>query len=228
MIRTATRLTLLCLLALAGLLATSGVASAKAPCWKLLINDWYDGHIDSVYPIHCYRDAIKHLPPDVETYSSAADDIRQAMAARVEQLASKRHETQRPTKQPAKKRGTDTTSVPPATHSGGSSGGSSGGGTTKPSGSSGGQVRAQGAPPILDAQSATARGRQKPAGISGVLSEGSDSADSLPIPLLVLGSLAILLLVLGTTGFLYRRLQQRRAQIGPTSQPAPQPIQKRS
>jgi hypothetical protein len=60
-------------------------ASAAVPCWKALINDWYDGRIDQTYPAACYTDAIQHLPQDVDTYSSAKDDIRRAL------LASLRH-----------------------------------------------------------------------------------------------------------------------------------------
>jgi hypothetical protein len=61
-------------------------AAAATPCWKTLINDWYDGRIDDTYPTHCYEDAIHHLPEDVQTYSSAKDDINRAL------LASLRHD----------------------------------------------------------------------------------------------------------------------------------------
>jgi len=68
--------------------ASAAPAKSKAPCWKTLINDWYDGRIDGTYPIHCYRDALKHLPTDVETYSSARDDIKQALQKRLTQGAN--------------------------------------------------------------------------------------------------------------------------------------------
>jgi hypothetical protein len=62
-----------------------GVAAAPAgavvPCWKALINDWYDGTIDQTYPPSCYTQAIQHLPQDVDTYSSAKDDIQRALLA---------------------------------------------------------------------------------------------------------------------------------------------------
>ena len=45
--------------------------AAAAPCWKLLITDWYDGTIDKAYPIPCYQQAIDHLPTDAQLYSSA-------------------------------------------------------------------------------------------------------------------------------------------------------------
>ena len=71
---------------LVGVLLFFGAAPAlaKGPaCWKTLINDWYDGRIDNVYPVSCYQDALKHLPEDVQTYSSARDDIKAALASRL-------------------------------------------------------------------------------------------------------------------------------------------------
>jgi len=58
-------------------------ATAAVPCWKALINDWFDGHIDHVYPVACYRQAIAHLPQDVRSYSSAKDDIERAELAAI-------------------------------------------------------------------------------------------------------------------------------------------------
>jgi hypothetical protein len=105
--------------------ATFGVGAAAAkstpPCWKTLINDWYDGRIDGTYPIHCYRDALKHLPADVDTYSSARDDIRQALQKRLTQGTSG---------------GTTTTTTTGGKNggSGGAGGGTRGGGGTTPNG----------------------------------------------------------------------------------------------
>ena len=61
--------------------SATSAAAATTPCWKQVINDWYDGRIDNVYPPHCYRQAIDHLPEDVETYSSARDEINRALYA---------------------------------------------------------------------------------------------------------------------------------------------------
>jgi hypothetical protein len=69
----------LCLSALT--LGAAAPASAATPCWKALINDWYDGRIDFTYPPACYTEAIQHLPQDVDTYSSAKDDIQRALYA---------------------------------------------------------------------------------------------------------------------------------------------------
>ena len=69
---------------------TAAPAAAGTPCWKILLNDWYDGRIDATYPIHCYEDAIQHLPPDVVAYSSARDDLQRAL------LAAIRHDRNEP------------------------------------------------------------------------------------------------------------------------------------
>jgi hypothetical protein len=79
------RLVLLAGLLSAVLAATSAVpSSAATPCWKQLINDWLDGRIDQLYPVACYRQAIDHLPADIQQYSSARQDIMRAMQARIE------------------------------------------------------------------------------------------------------------------------------------------------
>jgi hypothetical protein len=73
------------LLLLATLLAVvlPGPASAAtSPCRNKIFNDWYpDGKIASTYPVACYRDALKHMPPDAAVYSSLGDDVRAAMRA---------------------------------------------------------------------------------------------------------------------------------------------------
>jgi len=57
--------------------------SAAVACRDRVIADWSDnGRIDRTYPLACYRDAVKHLPEDLRTYSSAPDDIQQALTER--------------------------------------------------------------------------------------------------------------------------------------------------
>ena len=68
--KTALRVALVSL-ALTGALVRAGAAPAATPCWKSLLNEWYSGRIQHIYPLHCYQDALKHLPADVSTYSSA-------------------------------------------------------------------------------------------------------------------------------------------------------------
>ena len=54
-------------------------AAAKTPCWRQVINDWVDNEqIDDTYPLHCYGDAIKHIPLDLRQYSSIVEDIQAA------------------------------------------------------------------------------------------------------------------------------------------------------
>ncbi len=106
--------------------ATTKSVKGDTPCWKTLINDWYDGRIDGIYEIHCYRDALKHLPADVDTYSSARDDIKQALQRRIQG-----------------KNGGDTTTPTTTTTGGGNSGtggGSNGGGNSGGGSSAGGPV----------------------------------------------------------------------------------------
>ena len=53
--------------------AANATAAGTVPCWKQVISDWYDGRID--------HEAIAHLPEDVQTYSSAKDEINRALMA---------------------------------------------------------------------------------------------------------------------------------------------------
>jgi hypothetical protein len=65
--------------------ALPGTASAStSPCRNKIFNDWYpDGKIASTYPVSCYRDALKHMPPDAAVYSSLGADVRAAMRAAI-------------------------------------------------------------------------------------------------------------------------------------------------
>ena len=56
--------------------------SAAVPCRDRIYNDWYhDGKIASTYPIACYRDALKHMPARRPGLLEPSDDIRSAMQA---------------------------------------------------------------------------------------------------------------------------------------------------
>ncbi len=146
-------------------------ASAAAPCWKTLLNDWYDGRIDKSYDPQCYRDAIKHLPPDVAVYSNAKDDLKRALQ---NVLANK----------------------PPNQGLGGGSTGGSGTDTNATT------EHGTGADTI-------GRDTSTDGVVVGALKNGSKSADSVPIPLLVLGGLALLLIAAGAAGVIAKRLQSR-------------------
>ena len=110
--------------AFVGFAAQPASAQAATPCWKQLLNDWYDGRIDNTYPVHCYREALKHLPSDVQTYSSAHDDILRALQSAIAKQKK------------ANKKVSDNTLLPPQTGGGsGGSGGGTGHGTTDTSSS---------------------------------------------------------------------------------------------
>jgi hypothetical protein len=150
-------------------------ASAGTPCWKVLLNDWYDGRIDGSYAQHCYTDALKHLPADVSTYSSAHDDILRALQSAIAKQKKSGHPV-----------GPNTViKPPPGTKTGGGS--SSGGGTTTDT---------------------TAPGRKPGTGLVDKLNPGGPS--SLPVPLLILGGLALLLVAAGGAGLVAKRIQARR------------------
>ena len=170
-------------------------AAAKDPCWKTLIDDWYDGRIDNVYPVACYRAALEHMPEDVAQYSSLGDDINRALQAAI---ASQ----------------------------GPNGGGSSG--SNEPS-----EHERRSTSGVMGRAGARERARStagRPRSASGALVAGRDigrrarrparstrsapaSADSVPVPLLVLGGLSVLLLSLGAAGFAARRVQARRATV---------------
>src|SRR5262249_11687620 len=64
-----------------GTLALGAGPALATPCWKRLINDWWDGQIDNVYPIACYRAAMANAPEDLQAYSDLRSDLRRALAA---------------------------------------------------------------------------------------------------------------------------------------------------
>jgi hypothetical protein len=187
--------------------AAGAAARSKPPCWKVLINDWYDGRIDGIYAIPCYREALQHLPADVDTYSSARDDIRQALQKRITQSHNGGNGS-----------GGGATGGGAAgggTSSGGSAGGGTSGGGTSGGGSSGG---------------GSSGGNDTSGPIPNAISNlGPKKADSLPVPLLVLGGVAIVLMAAGGAGFLARRTRTRRAQLASAASvphgPGPEPTE---
>jgi hypothetical protein len=88
------------LVATFGVLALSvgaTAASAKTPCWRQIQNEWVNNQrIATTYPLHCYREAIAHVPEDLRQYSSIEEDI---LAAR--QLAARGRTLQNTEPQPS-------------------------------------------------------------------------------------------------------------------------------
>ena len=54
------------------------------------------------------------------------------------------------------------------------------------------------------------RRRDESEAVAGAVDAASDSASSVPIPLLILAGLALLLIAAGSAGYVFRRLQARR------------------
>jgi hypothetical protein len=170
-------------LSLAAAVARPLPAAAATPCWKALLNDWYDGRIDNTYSIHCYSDALKHLPADVQTYSSAHDDILRALQNAKAEL---------------KKNGTKitpNTPVPPTSKP-----------PTKTTGN--GSTTTTSTTPTTTTQPP---GRKPPGGglPSAVDKVNHSSPSSVPLPLIVLGALALLLIAAGGVGLVAKRRQSR-------------------
>ena len=139
-------------------------AAAPPPCWKTLLNDWYDGHIDHTYPVPCYHQAIAHLPRDVQNYSSAKDDILRALQVAITK--------------------TTTTTTTTAT-----------GGTSTPT----------------TTTTTTTPTKHKRSPVSNAIRKLTPGgADAFPLPLLILGLLALLLVLAGLGGMAWRRFQGRR------------------
>lgn len=172
------------LLAFFALLAVASPAGAAKSCGRAVIDDWYeDGRVDGTYALHCYDDAIQILPRDVRDYSSAKEDIQRALQNR------KRGE-------PAPPARTDPTP--------GDDGGTSGGGS---SGSSGGSSGGSSSDPGLQPGGS---GDPADGGTEAGGATDTESASSVPIPLLILAGLALLLVAGGSAGYVVRRIQARR------------------
>jgi len=144
----------------------SNAALAKTKsCADRVIADWYDdGRIGKQYPLHCYREAIAKLPPDVLDYSNAKEEIGRALAYAKRGLPDPGGQDPTPAAT-----GTQTTKT----------------GTTK-----------------------TGTTKTDTTETSTTFTDTTDTSgpSSVPVPLLVLGGLAVLLLAAGSAGYLRRRM----------------------
>jgi hypothetical protein len=155
---------------------------AAVPCRDRIYNDWYhDGKIATSYPIACYRDAFKKVPTDAREYSSLADDIRSAMqAALAKEHGRKTVPTQVGTGGAAKSPRSESSSKTPKPRV------KPRAPKSAPHDPSPEQVNTT-LPTTVAASATTGRG-------SGV-----------PVPLLVLGGLALLLTAVGAAGLIAKR-----------------------
>ena len=191
------------LLVLAALTTAVGVAAPTAdagtqvPCWKRLLNDWYDGRIDNAYQVHCYREAIRNLPDDVDAYTEAREEIERALMAAIRRSGGEMAPT-------------DTVPAPGAGfgRGNGSPGTDTGPGTT--TGGPGDETP----PDENEAEPPEAApGDEEDDGFIGFFRPSN--ADEIPLPLLVLAGLALALLAAAALGFAARRVQARRLSARP-------------
>jgi hypothetical protein len=60
-------------------------ANAASQCGQEVLDAWSNNRLGSNFGVPCYEWALAHLPPDVEGYSSAPNDIRQQLLAAIRQ-----------------------------------------------------------------------------------------------------------------------------------------------
>jgi hypothetical protein len=193
--RTPFRLVLLFLVVLAAFAATAGTAAAKTSCGEKVIDDWYgskSGQLSKTYPLHCYRDALKIIQgrPDLDVYSNASQDILFAM-----QLAIARNKGGPPGGAAAIANDPATADVLPSFHGG-------------PDAKNGGHAPSS---TLVVPYHPEGPGHTTP--VTAPLQSSSPS--SVPLPAIILASIAALLLALGAAAFVARRRQTRRQTLTP-------------
>jgi len=192
------RLAVLLLVVAAAFAATTGGASATTSCGVKVVDDWYGGHLGKkTYPLYCYREALKIVDSrvDISVYSNARQDILLALQ---QAIAGRRCVA------PCD----PTTSLATADALPSFFGG--------PDAKYGGHAPPDDVPFTLRTTSPT----NCPA--CGVLNTGNSSASSIPLPAIVLGAIAALLLALGSVAYLARRRQLRRQTLLPQAEAGPQ------
>jgi hypothetical protein len=75
----------------AATLFAPAASQAAAPCWQRVLDDWRDGRIDGAYSVHCYRDALSHLPEDLRVYGTAEADIQRALTRELAEHSAQAH-----------------------------------------------------------------------------------------------------------------------------------------
>jgi cobalamin biosynthesis Mg chelatase CobN len=167
-------------MALVLLAGIGGVADAKAKsCADAVIEDWYDdGRIGKIYPLACYRQAIAKLPPDILDYSNAKEEIGRALAFAKQGKPDPGGEDPTPIETKATSTTTPTTSTKTS--------------TTKTTSTKTGTTK------TTTTGTTTTRTTTSTTDTSG--------PSSVPVPLLVLGGVAVLLLAAGSAGYLRRRV----------------------
>ncbi len=221
MTETAKRIVCAALLGALVVVLTAAPASAAKSCGQKVVDDWYgNGVVDGVYPLHCYRDALKLLPDDVQTYSSAPDDIKRAQQTAIRN----RQQTGTPPPSPSPPSGEPTSN---GTNQNGIEQDPDDTQTTTsevlggiyPEDGNDGGLGNDNTPPSLDGDGSQANGSSGGVAKDVLESIGPESADALPLPVLIVAGLAILLLAAGSAGLVARRLQARKVRSDPPAPP---------
>lgn len=182
------------------LLALTAAPASASACGQRVLDDWYDdGEVATTYPIHCYREAIADLPEDVQSYSSAEEDISAAMLAAI---AAKEREN-------GNDNGGTSTNGKNTSGSGGNNSGGSGNGGKGPDNILGTADDVEDPGGKMDARSGADENQTGPV-TQAMDSIGPSSADSFPLALVIVGLLGLLLLVAGGASFVKQRFRGRR------------------
>jgi hypothetical protein len=179
------------------LLAFTAAPAAASACGQRVLDDWYDdGQVATTYPIHCYREAIAALPEDVQSYSSAEEDISAAMLAAI--AANEREK---------KDNGGTSTNGKDSSGAGGTKSG--GGGGNGADGIAGTADDAKDPGTMMEGRSGADADQTGP--VTQAMDRiGPSSADSFPLALVIVGLLGLLLLVAGGASFVKQRFRGRR------------------
>jgi cobalamin biosynthesis Mg chelatase CobN len=186
------------LLAALGAAGTAAAARAEAPCWKQLTLDWAaDGTINKTYPASCYHQAIAHLPDDLRIYSNAREDILRALqtATTPKPISETRPATTATTPASTTPASTTPASTTPASTTPAST-------ATTPSATT---TEAPATTASTTATPWTAPATTASTTPETVAAAASDGGGSVPLPLIVLGGVALALVAAGAIGMLLRR-----------------------
>jgi len=189
------RLATVLAIAVAAFAATTGAASAKS-CGQQVIDDWYGsktGQLSKTYPIHCYREAIDMVKNhgDLAIYSSAQQDITRAMQLAI--IAARNN---------GNGKGSGPSGPTPSLTDPNALPSFRGG----PDAKNGGH-----APTSTTPEQPTTKPTTPPA----LGPFHSSDPSSVPLPAIILGAIAALLLALGAAAYLARRRQNRRQTLRP-------------
>ncbi len=164
-------------------------AAAIADCGTDILNDYLDdGAVSGSYPQSCYDSAVQQLPADMELYTDARASIL-AAKARARPSGQAPSNVNSPTT-PATPTDPETTTAETA---------ETAPGTTE-----------EALPPLPATTDAGFVGE-------ALKDIGPKRADEMPLPVIVLGALALLLILAGAGGLVAQRLSRRRATTGETA-----------